>query len=273
MRVYYTHYSLQVVADQTPISLLVCNQQCSGGNVPPPIPGNKSPQRDLVEQRQWFFFLVSFLHTLVDMRSMCWRLSLGLVQASTLNLNLEPKWRWPLWNSKTAPATLSCLHPNGGMSWGLREWTFFKYQHFLAKNSVLGLASAPPCFSDRPRAHKPPEVSVSSPKGNWAEGRGFHIPTRVKWSFGSGTVTPGPSCECDITFLLRGGQNLGINCVTVRWRLAWCAVSPVTRQCRSTIVWQHVVACRVQSITVPSSRVTRQCRSHGLRRPRLSPSS
>ena len=24
--------------------------------------------------------------------------------------------------------TLSCLHPNGGMSWGLREWTFFKYQ-------------------------------------------------------------------------------------------------------------------------------------------------
>ena len=36
--------------------------------------------------------------------------------------------------------------------WGLGD--------FLAKNFVLGLASAPPCFSDRPRAHKRPEVSV-----------------------------------------------------------------------------------------------------------------
>ena len=54
------------------------------------------------------------------------------------------------------------------------------------------------------------------PKGNWAEGGGFYIATRVKRFFGSGTVTPGPSCECDITFLLMGGQNLGNNCVTVR---------------------------------------------------------
>ena len=80
-----------------------------------------------------------------------------------------------------------------------------------------GLASAPPCFSDSPRAHKRPEASVfCCQKGNWAEGGGFYIATRVKRFFGSGTVTPGPSCKSDITFLLMGGQNLGNNCVTVR---------------------------------------------------------
>ena len=93
--------------------------------------------------------------------------------------------------------------------WGLGE--------FLAKISVLGLASAPPCFSDSPRAHKRPEVSVFfCQRGIGRKEGDFTFQRELNDLFGSGTVTPGPSCECDITFLLRGGQNLGNNCVTVR---------------------------------------------------------
>ena len=44
-------------------------------------------------------------------------------------LGLEPKWHWPLWNSKTAHPTRSCLHSTSGVSWGSWEWTFFKHQH------------------------------------------------------------------------------------------------------------------------------------------------
>ena len=57
-------------------------------------------------------------------------------------LGLEPKWRWPLWNSKTAHPTQSCLHPNGGVPWGLREWTFFKYQQNV-RNRALRLDEMP----------------------------------------------------------------------------------------------------------------------------------
>ena len=44
-------------------------------------------------------------------------------------LGLEPQWHWPLWNSKTALPTRSCLHSTSGVSWGSWEWTFFKHQH------------------------------------------------------------------------------------------------------------------------------------------------
>ena len=44
-------------------------------------------------------------------------------------LGLEPKWHWPLWNSKTTLPTQSCLHSTSGVPWGLWEWTFFKHQH------------------------------------------------------------------------------------------------------------------------------------------------
>ena len=36
------------------------------------------------------------------------------------------------------------------------------------------------------------------------EGGGFHTPVRGTMFFGSGTVTPAPSCECDITSFVKG---------------------------------------------------------------------
>ena len=95
--------------------------------MPPPTPRDESGKGHLVEQRQWFFFLISFLHTL-------WISAMYMLDALSGScpskcLGLEPKWRWPLWNSKSSHPTQSCLHPNGGVSWGLWEWTFFKYQH------------------------------------------------------------------------------------------------------------------------------------------------
>ena len=60
----------------------------------------------------------------------------------------------------------------------------------------------------------------------------------------NGAVTPGPSRECDITFFVKGrpksAQQLRDSTVAVR---------------------------RAQSVTVPSSRVSRECRSPGLRFP------
>ena len=44
-------------------------------------------------------------------------------------LGLEPKWHWPLWNSKSTLPTQSCLHSTSGVSWGTWEWTSLKYQH------------------------------------------------------------------------------------------------------------------------------------------------
>ena len=59
-----------------------------------------------------------------------------------------------------------------------------------------------------------------------------------------GAVTPGPSRECDITFFVEGRPKSA-------------------RQSRDSTV----AARRVQSVTVPSSRVSRECRSPGLRSP------
>ena len=118
--------SLQVVPYQSPIPSLICKQELLGGNVPPLVPGQQPLQRYLIEQYHWCVFLVFFLHTT--------RVS-GLYAGSSLwispggCLGLEPKWRWPLWNSKTAHATLLCLRPTDGMSGDLWEWTFFKHQH------------------------------------------------------------------------------------------------------------------------------------------------
>ena len=60
----------------------------------------------------------------------------------------------------------------------------------------------------------------------------------------NGAVTPGPSRECDITFFLKGRPKSA-------------------RQSRDSTV----AARRAQSVTVPSSRVSRECRSPGLRSP------
>ena len=62
----------------------------------------------------------------------------------------------------------------------------------------------------------------------------------------NGAVTPRPSRECDITFFVKG------------WPKA-------ARQSRDSTV----AARRAQSVTVPSSRVSRECRSPGLRSPPL----
>ena len=32
-------------------------------------------------------------------------------------LGLEPKWHWPLWNSKSTLPTQSCLHSTSGVPW------------------------------------------------------------------------------------------------------------------------------------------------------------
>ena len=61
---------------------------------------------------------------------------------------------------------------------------------------------------------------------------------------GDGAVTPGPSRECDITFFAKGRPKSA-------------------QQLRDSTV----AARRAQSVTVPSSRVSRECRSPGLRSP------
>ena len=60
----------------------------------------------------------------------------------------------------------------------------------------------------------------------------------------NGAVTPGPSRECDITFFVKGRPKSA-------------------QESRDS----RVAARRVQSVTVPSSRVSRECRSPGLRSP------
>ena len=62
----------------------------------------------------------------------------------------------------------------------------------------------------------------------------------------NGAVSPGPSRECDITFFAKGRPK------------------SARQSCDST-----VAARRVQSVTVPSSRVSREWRSRGLRSPSL----
>ena len=59
-----------------------------------------------------------------------------------------------------------------------------------------------------------------------------------------GAVTPGPSRKCDIAFFLKGRPKSA-------------------RQSRDSTV----AARSVQSVTVPSSRVSHECRSPGLRSP------
>ena len=59
-----------------------------------------------------------------------------------------------------------------------------------------------------------------------------------------GAVTPGPSRKCDITFFVKGRPKSA-------------------RQSRDSTV----AARSVQGVTVPSSRVSRECRSPGLRSP------
>ena len=79
------------------------------------------------------------------------------------------------------------------------------------------------------------------------DGRGgFHTPVRGTMFVRNGAVTPGPPRECDITFFVKGRPK------------------SAKRSHDST-----VAARRVQSVTVPSSRVSHECRSPGLRSPPL----
>ena len=75
-------------------------------------------------------------------------------------------------------------------------------------------------------------------------GGGFHTRVRGTMFVRNGDVTPGPSRECDITFFVKGRPKSA-------------------RQSRDSTV----AVRRVQSVTVPSSRVSRECRSPGLRSP------
>ena len=82
--------------------------------------------------------------------------------------------------------------------------------------------------------------------GGVTEGGGFHTLVRGTMFVRNRAVTPGPSRECDITFFVKGRPKSA-------------------RQSRDSTV----AARRVQSVTVPSSRVSRECRSPGLRSPAL----
>ena len=75
---------------------------------------------------------------------------------------------------------------------------------------------------------------------------GFHTAVRGTMFICNGAVTPGPSRECDITFFVKGRPKS-------------------TKQLRDSTV----VARRAQSVTVPSSRVTRECRFLGIGPPPL----
>ena len=83
-------------------------------------------------------------------------------------------------------------------------------------------------------------------KGGVTEGGGFHSAVRGTMFVRNGAVSPGPSRECDITFFVKGRPKSA-------------------QQSRDSTV----AACRAQSVTVPSSRVSRECRSPGLRSPPL----
>ena len=75
--------------------------------------------------------------------------------------------------------------------------------------------------------------------GGVTEG-GFHTAVRGTMFVRNGAVTPGPSRECDIAFFLKGRPKSA-------------------QQLRDSTV----AARRAQSVTVPSSRVTRECPSPG----------
>ena len=75
-------------------------------------------------------------------------------------------------------------------------------------------------------------------KGGVTEGGGFHTAVRGTMFVRNGAVTPGPSRECDITFFAKGRPKSA-------------------QQLRDSTV----AARRAQSVTVPSSRVSRECRS------------
>ena len=81
-------------------------------------------------------------------------------------------------------------------------------------------------------------------RGGNGRGGEFHTPVRGTRFVRNGAVTPGPSRECDITFFVKGRPKSA-------------------RQSRDSTV----AARRVQSVTVPSSRVSRECQSPGLRSP------
>ena len=84
-------------------------------------------------------------------------------------------------------------------------------------------------------------------QGGVTEGGGFHTPVRGTMFVRDGAVTPGgPSRECAITFFVKGRPKSA-------------------RQSRDGTV----AARRVQSVTVPSSRLSRECPSPGLRSPPL----
>ena len=78
------------------------------------------------------------------------------------------------------------------------------------------------------------------------EGGGLHTAVRGTMFVRDGAVTPGLPRECDITFFVTGRPK------------------PEQQLRHST-----VVARRVQSVTVPSSRLTRECRSPLKRGPTL----
>ena len=82
--------------------------------------------------------------------------------------------------------------------------------------------------------------------GGVTEGGGFPTAVRATMFVCNGAVTPGPSRECDITIFVKGRPES-------------------VQQLRDSTV----AARKAQSVTVPLSRVSRECRSPDLRSPPL----
>ena len=81
-------------------------------------------------------------------------------------------------------------------------------------------------------------------KGGVTEGGGFDTAVRGTIFVRNGAVTPGPSRKCNITWVVKGRPK------------------PAQQLHDSTVAGR-----KTQSVTVLSSRVTRECRSTGLRSP------
>ena len=95
------------------------------------------------------------------------------------------------------------------------------------------------CFQEPPEVSPPVLSNLPSTtrsgifkRGGVAEG-GFHTAVRGIMFVRNGAMAPGPSCECDITFFVKGGpnsaQHLCDSAVAVRRAQASPYVQPIPR--------------------------------------------
>ena len=131
---------------------------------------------------------------------------------------------------------------------GLRDGGISKSEDIWGKGLCPAFSGFPRCYSHLPERAKKAEKGRKGRglfKGGNGRG-GFHTPVRGTMFVRDGAVTPGPSRECDITFFVKRRPNSA-------------------RQSRDSTV----AARRVQSVTAPSSRVSRELSLPRVKVPRL----